>query len=133
MEPERLKAALEAVFANYALFSTVLSHDEAGVPVFRYVPGMIVHPEIREVEEHTKDTLAALIRPYRLDGELLYRCAIYATKEYVYLDWDTSHIISDGCSRPTGASRCGRITITGILSTSTGGGWRWSTMLTPGC
>lgn len=96
VEPERLKAALEALFANYALFSTVLSHDEAGVPVFRYVPGMIVHPEIREVEEHTKDTLAALIRPYRLDGELLYRCAIYATKEYVYLDWDTSHIISDG-------------------------------------
>lgn len=96
VEPERLKAALEAVFANYALFSTVLSHDEAGVPVFRYVPGKIVHPEIHEVEEHTMDTLAALIRPYRLDGELLYRCAIYATKEYVYLDWDTSHIISDG-------------------------------------
>lgn len=96
VEPEQLKAALEAVFANYALFSTVLSHDEAGVPMFRYVPGKIVHPEIHEVEKHTKDTLAALIRPYRLDGELLYRCAIYATKEYVYLDWDTSHIISDG-------------------------------------
>jgi len=96
VEPEQLKAALEAVFANYALFSTVLSHDEAGAPVFRYVPGKIVHPEIHEVEKHTKDTLAALIRPYRLDGELLYRCAIYATKEYVYLDWDTSHIISDG-------------------------------------
>ncbi len=98
VEPKRLKAALETVFSNYALFSTVLSWDEANTPVFRYVPGKIVRPEIHEVETHTKDTLAALIQPYRLDGELLYRCAIYATEEYVYLDWDTSHIISDGTS-----------------------------------
>ena len=59
VEPERLKAALEAVFANYALFSTVCGHDAEGVPVLRHVPGRIVHPEIREVDAHTVDMLMA--------------------------------------------------------------------------
>ena len=33
VDPVRLKAALETVFSHYAVFSSVLSHDEAGVPV----------------------------------------------------------------------------------------------------
>ena len=47
VDPERLKDALETVFSHYAVFSAVLSHDEAGVPVLRHVPGKIVRPEIR--------------------------------------------------------------------------------------
>ena len=98
VEPERLKEALEAVFSNYAVFSTVLAHDEEGVPVMRHVPGRIVHPEIHEVKEHTDGMLMDLVGPYRLDGELLYRCGIYATPSHVYLDLDTCHLISDGTS-----------------------------------
>ena len=94
--PERLKAALEAVFENYALFSTVCGHDADGVPVLRHVPGRIVHPEIHEVDAHTVDMLMALARPYRLDGELLYRCAISATPAHVFLDMDTCHLLTDG-------------------------------------
>ena len=94
--PERLKAALEAVFANYALFSTVCGHDADGVPVLRHVPGKIVHPEIHEADDHTVDMLMALVRPYRLDGELLYRCAIWTTPTHVYLDMDTCHMVTDG-------------------------------------
>ncbi|MDO4865009.1 MAG: AMP-binding protein [Clostridia bacterium] len=96
VEPERLKAALEAVFANYALFSTVCGHDADGVPVLRHVPGRIVRPEIRTADAHTVDMLMALVKPYRLDGELLYRCAIWATPTHVFLDMDTCHMITDG-------------------------------------
>ncbi len=96
VEPERLKTALETVFSHYALFSTVLAYSEEGEPVLRYVPGRIVRPEIRRVKEHTPEMLEELIRPYHLYNELLYRCAIYATAEHVYLDFDTCHLISDG-------------------------------------
>ena len=98
VEPERLKQALEAVFSHYAVFSAVLSHDGEGVPVLRHVPGRIVHPEIREVSGHTQEMLMELATPYRLEGELLYRCRIYATPDHVYLDLDTCHLISDGTS-----------------------------------
>jgi hypothetical protein len=98
IDPVRLKKALEAVFANYSVFGTVLSHDDEGNPVMRYVPGKIVHPEIIETEEHTADMLTDLIRPYSLNGELLYRCRIYSTQASVVLDLDTCHLISDGSS-----------------------------------
>ena len=98
VEPERLKSALETVFAAYAIFSTVCAHDEDGVPVMRYVPGRIVHPEIVPVEEHTEDTLAEVMGPFQLNGELLYRCRICVTKEDVFLDFDSCHLISDGSS-----------------------------------
>ncbi len=96
VDPERLKEALETVFSHYAVFSAVLSHDEAGVPVLHHVPGKIVRPEIRKVSRHTDAMLDELILPYRLDGELLYRCVIYVTETDVFLDFDTCHLISDG-------------------------------------
>ena len=98
VDPERLKSALEAVFSNYAIFSTVFSRDDDGVPVMCHVPGMIVHPQIREVAEHTDGMLLDLVRPYRLDGELMYRCGISVTDKHVYLDFDSCHLISDGTS-----------------------------------
>ena len=98
VDPVRLKSALEAVFANYAVFSTVLTHDDEGNPVMRYMPGEIVHPEIIETQEYMEDSLAELIRPYSLNGELLYRCRIYATQASVVLELDTCHLISDGSS-----------------------------------
>lgn len=96
VDPVRLKAALEAVFSNYAVFSSVCALDENGVPVLRYVPGLIVHPEILRVDRHTDDLLAELVRPYSLNGELLYRCRIFVTDAHVILDLDTCHLISDG-------------------------------------
>ena len=98
VDPVRLKNALETVFSNYAVFSTVMAHDGDGVPVMRHVPGRIVRPEIREVREHTVDMLMELVRPYRMNGELLYRCRIFKTPSHVFLDLDTCHLISDGSS-----------------------------------
>ena len=98
VDPLRLKHALEAVFSNYAFFSSVCSHDDEGSPVLHHLPGKIVHPEIREVREHTPDMLAELIQPYHLDGELLYRCVLYVTPTRVIMDFDTFHLISDGSS-----------------------------------
>ena len=96
VDPVRLKEALEKVFSRYALFGTVFTHDEEGVPVMRYIPGKIVRPQIVEMPEHTMDTLMELVEPYRLDGELMYRCRICVTPERVTLDLDTCHLISDG-------------------------------------
>ncbi len=98
VDPVQLKSALETVFANYAVFSTVMSHDGEGIPVMRHVPGRIVRPEIREVQEHTTDMLMELVQPYRLTGELLYRCRIWKTPGNVFLDLDTCHLISDGAA-----------------------------------
>ena len=96
VDPEQLKKGLEAVFSNYAVFSSVLSHDDDGVPVMRYEHGKIVHPEILKVQEHTPEMLMELVKPYQMDGELLYRCRIYVTEQTVFLDLDTCHLISDG-------------------------------------
>ena len=93
---EKLKTALEAVFNNYAIFSTIFSLNAAGEPVMRYIPGWIVHPEIIRVEKHTREMLRDLIRPYKLSDELMYRCRIYETKDFVYLDFDSCHLITDG-------------------------------------
>ena len=96
VDAEKLREALEKVFAHYAVFSTVLSFSEEGEPVMRYVPGRIVHPEIIRVSEHTREMLREIIGPYRLNDELLYRCRIYETPEHVVLDLDTCHLITDG-------------------------------------
>ena len=96
VDPVRLKAALETVFSRYAIFSTVLSHNEEGDPVLHYVPGRIVHPEILPVREHPNATLTDLIRPYQLKDELLYRCRIRVSETHVFLDLDTNHLITDG-------------------------------------
>ena len=98
VDPQKLKAALESVFNNYAVFSSVLSRNDEGVPVFRYEKGRIVHPEIIEIKEHTQDTLMELVQPFKLYGELMYQCRIYVTDDHVFLDMDTCHIISDGTS-----------------------------------
>lgn len=96
VDAEKLKEALETVFAHYAVFSTVLSFSEEGEPVLRHEPGRFVHPEIIRVTEHTRDMLQELIGPYRLKDELLYRCRIYETPEHVVLDFDSCHLITDG-------------------------------------
>ena len=96
VDAQKLKKALEAVFANYALFSTVFALGEDGEPVMRYVPGQVVHPEIIRVSEHTHEMLREIISPYKLSGELMYRCRIYETTEHVYLDFDSCHLITDG-------------------------------------
>ena len=83
VDAEKLKEALERVFANYAVFSSVLGISEEGDPVIRYVPGRIVHPEIIRVREHTRDMLREIIGPFRLNDELLYRCRIYETPEHL--------------------------------------------------
>ena len=96
VDAEKLKEALEKVFSNYAVFSSVLGISEEGDPVIRYVPGCIVHPEIVRVREHTRDLLREIIGPFRLNEELLYRCRIYETPEHVVLDFDSCHLITDG-------------------------------------
>ena len=96
VDAEKLKEALETVFAHYAIFSTVLSLSDEGEPVLRYVPGRIVHPEIIRVSEHTRDMLREIIGPFRMNDELLYRCRIYETPEHVVLDFDSCHLITDG-------------------------------------
>ena len=96
VDPVRLKGALEAVFSRYAIFSTVLSHSEDGDPVLRYIPGRIIHPEIRSVCEYPDTALADLIQPYRLKDELMYRCRILVTETHVFLNLDTNHLITDG-------------------------------------
>ena len=96
VDAQKLKKALETVFANYAVFSTVFSLSEDGEPVMRHVPGHIVHPEIIRGSEHTHEMLREIINPYKLSGELMYRCRIYETPEHVYLDFDSCHLITDG-------------------------------------
>ena len=96
VDAEKLKEALEKVFSNYAVFSSVLGISEEGDPVIRYVPGRIVHPEIIRVREHSRDMLREIIGPFRLNDELLYRCRIYETPEHVVLDFDSCHLITDG-------------------------------------
>ena len=96
VDAERLREALETVFSHYAIFSSVLGVSEAGEPVMRYVPGRIVHPEVIRAEKHTREMLRELISPFRLSGELLYRCRIYETPEHVVLDFDSCHLLTDG-------------------------------------
>lgn len=96
VEPVRLREALLQVFAHYAIFSTVFTHNEDGEPVMRYIPGRIASVEICPIEAYSETVLRDFIRPFRLDGELMYRCKILTTDAHVILMMDTNHLITDG-------------------------------------
>ena len=98
VDPVRLKGALEAVFAHYAVFSSVFTYNEAGELVIRYMPGKTVPVEICAVSSFTDEDITAFIQPFSLGNELLYRCKIFTTPGHVILAIDTHHLISDGTS-----------------------------------
>ena len=65
---------------------------------------MCIHPEFlrAEVGEWETEDIEAVkrtfVRPFRLEGEPLYRMALYHNKEHYYFLFDVHHIVFDGTS-----------------------------------
>ena len=94
---ERFKNAVQKAVARHASFgiNILLSN---GAPV------MCLHPEYQkaDVKEWEVEDMEAVkrtfVRPFRLEGEPLYRMALYLCKGRWYFLFDVHHLIFDGTS-----------------------------------
>ena len=99
VDVHRLAAAYETVLAAHPVFRTVLRYDEDFELVQHYDETLSVRVPVEHVEEkHAADVLQALVQPFRLLNEPMYRAHLFETEESVYLFIDMHHIISDGLS-----------------------------------
>ncbi len=94
---ENFKNAVKKAVAMHSAFGVNISLSE-GTPVMR------LHPEYLKVElaEQRTDDIEtakkAFVRPFRMEGEPLYRMALYQDKNHSYFLIDVHHIIFDGTS-----------------------------------
>lgn len=93
VEIPRLKAAVEAAVEAHAYVKTVLTMDENG-DIWQKRNDDAVF----EVPVEDRLDREALVRPYNLLGDRLFRIGLYDTADGKYLFLEFHHIISDGTS-----------------------------------
>ena len=96
----RLAAAVNKVLDAHPVFRTILHYNEDSELVQRYEPDLPVEVPLEKTTENKfrLTILPALVQPFRLLDEPIYRCRIFETAENVYLFLDMHHIITDGTS-----------------------------------
>lgn len=97
---ERFRTAVDEALRFHPAYSTVFLYNESGELVQRYCPQLFRPVEVVEIaEEEAIDSLKKCMKePFRLFGDVLYRCRICLTEEHVYLFLNMHHSISDGAS-----------------------------------
>ena len=97
LDRERFRNAVKKAVAMHPAFGVNIALNE-GMPV------MCMHPEYlkAKVEEWETEDIEAVkrtfVRPFRLEGEPLYRMALYKDGKQDYFFFDVHHIIFDGTS-----------------------------------
>ncbi|MDE5699144.1 MAG: amino acid adenylation domain-containing protein [Lachnospiraceae bacterium] len=97
LDRERFRDAVKKAVAMHPSFGVNIALSK-GMPV------MCMHPEFlkAEVGEWETEDIEAVkktfVRPFRLEGEPLYRMALYQNKNRYYFLFDVHHIIFDGTS-----------------------------------
>ena len=97
LDRERFQNAVKKAVAMHPAFGVNIALS-AGMPV------MCMHPEYlkAKVEEGETEDIEAVrrtfVRPFRLEGEPLYRMALYQDGKQNYFLFDVHHIIFDGTS-----------------------------------
>lgn len=97
LDRERFRAAVKEAVAMHPAFGVNIALSD-GLPV------MCMHPEYlkAKVEEWETEDIEAVkrtfVRPFRLEGEPLYRMALYQAGKQNYFLFDVHHIIFDGTS-----------------------------------
>ena len=97
LDGERFRDAVKKAVAMHPAFGVNIALSK-GTPV------MCIHPEFlrAEVGEWETEDIEAVkrtfVRPFRLEGEPLYRMALYHNKEHYYFLFDVHHIVFDGTS-----------------------------------
>lgn len=99
ISPERLAKAIDKVLRHHPAFSSVFFY-EGGRIFQKYRPELYEETEIiHTTEEEFSKIQKGLVRSYEtLTNVLLYRKAIYVTRERVLLFFDAHHSITDGTS-----------------------------------
>ncbi len=97
IDMQQFKAAVKQVISMHPSFGMNIALSK-GEPV------MCLHPEFlkAEVDEWETEDIEAVkrtfVRPFRLEGEALYRMALYCCGKKCYFLFDVHHIIFDGSS-----------------------------------
>lgn len=89
-----------------AVQKAVAAHPSFGINIAlsNGVPSMVMHPEFLKAEVETgktedmEEVKKAFVRPFSLEGEPLYRMALYESRGRCYFLFDVHHIIFDGTS-----------------------------------
>lgn len=97
LDRERFQNAVKKAVAMHPAFGVNIALS-AGMPVMCMHPGYL---KAKVEEGETKDIEAVrrtFVRPFRLEGEPLYRMALYQDGKQNYFLFDVHHIIFDGTS-----------------------------------
>ena len=84
----RLAAAVNKVLDAHPVFRTILHYNEDSELVQRYEPDLPVEVPLEKTTENKfrLTILPALVQPFRLLDEPIYRCRIFETAENVWSD-----------------------------------------------
>lgn len=99
LDAERLAAAAgTAIQAHPALLSIVFFNED-DVLMQRYEPERFQPIQVERCSEDEFQRIKdELVQPYKIHGELLYRCRVFETDQHVYLFFDVHHTMFDGGS-----------------------------------
>ena len=95
----KLAKAYETVLSAHPVFRTVLLYNEDYELVQHYDAGRDISVQVEHMTEKEVETLTAqFVKPFRLLDSLLYRARVIETETFVYMFFDSHHIINDGTS-----------------------------------
>lgn len=100
IDVERFRTAVDEALRFHPAYCTVFLYNETGELVQRYCPELFRPAEFVEIAE--EEVIASLKKcvkePFRLFGNVLYRCRICLTEKNVYLFLNMHHSLTDGAS-----------------------------------
>ena len=94
LDAERMRRAIETAVANHPALFTRIELNADGEPEASIQPSVFS----LEIEEGKPDC-AALVQPFDLLKDQLFRMRLFRDAEHLYFFQDIHHIISDGTSR----------------------------------
>lgn len=99
LDIHKMAEAIYAALKNHPVFATIFTFNEDGEIVQSYNPDLITFPEIRQISEIEIDIIKdALVRPFKIINNKLYRMELFETETNGYIFFDVHHTIFDGTS-----------------------------------
>lgn len=99
VEMDKLAACVKTSAMNHPALLTTFFFNEDGEPMQRYSPELWKDIEVEHITEAELDVLKdTLVQPFRIVGDLLFRCRVFETEEAGYLFFDVHHTLFDGTS-----------------------------------
>lgn len=99
IDMEKMAQAVNKTIQNHPALLTTFFFNEDGEPMQKYSPELFTEVQVEKITEEEFETRKdTLVKPFRIMGNLLYRCHIFETEKFGYLFFDVHHTLFDGTS-----------------------------------